>query len=317
MSYDDGTGKRKTKWRKRLVAVVCAVLGVILVNGGMGMASDKADDGAKRDPETGVLYGAEELWLGPEDSPGAVLFVHGFVGAGNNFCDLPEQVAEAGWRVRVIRLPGHGTRARDLKGVTNDELIDDVVTELRALKEKHERVVLVGHSMGGALSTIVAAQEGADGIILGGGYFGVTHRWYYILPPETWIKIGKPIVRWVYKGQLFLQLNRKEVKDQVVSYTWIPTSAGVTLNELAAIANEAEVMENVNCPVLMLHAPGDVAASYEASVKAFEAMASEDKRLVTLDKSNHHIFWDYDKDLVDESVLEFLGTPGTPPANVE
>ena len=317
MSSNDGTSKRKSKWRKRLVVVVCAVLGVVLVNGGMGIAADKADDGAKRDPETGVLYGAEELWLGPEDSPGAVLFVHGFVGAGNNFCDLPEQVAEAGWRVRVIRLSGHGTRARDLKGVTNDELIEDVVTELRELKEKHDRVVLVGHSMGGTLSTIVAAQEGADGIILGGGYFGVTHRWYYILPPETWIKIGKPIVRWVYKGQLFLQLNRKEVKDQVVSYTWIPSSAGVTLNKLGKQANAPEVLDGVQCPVLMLHSPGDVAAAPEAAERAFNAIASEDKRLVWLEKSNHHVFWDYDQDLLFEEVLAFLGDPHTDPANRE
>ena len=76
MSNDEPERTPKSKWRKRLVAVVCIVLGVVLVNGGMGVAADKADDGAKRDPETGVLHGAEERWLGPENSPGAVLFVH-------------------------------------------------------------------------------------------------------------------------------------------------------------------------------------------------------------------------------------------------
>jgi len=34
-------------------------------------------------------------------------------------------------------------------------------------------------------------------------------------------------------------------------------------------------------------------------------MASQDKRLVWLERSNHHIYWDYDQDRVFDETLAF------------
>ncbi len=41
-------------------------------------------------------------------------------------------------------------------------------------------------------------------------------------------------------------------------------------------------------------------------------MASKDKRYVSLDRSNHHIFWDYDQAQVMDEIVRFLGKPGDP-----
>ena len=48
---------------------------------------------APRDPETGILRGAEPRTLGPDDAPVAVLLVHGYLGGSNNFADLPDRLA--------------------------------------------------------------------------------------------------------------------------------------------------------------------------------------------------------------------------------
>ncbi|MBX7258937.1 MAG: alpha/beta fold hydrolase [Candidatus Hydrogenedentes bacterium] len=266
---------------------------------------DPADRNAPRDPQTGVMRGSEARDLGPEDAPNAVLFVHGFAGAGNNFNDLPERLAAKGWRVRVMRLPGHGTSPRDLENVTADELLSAVVSEATTLREKHTRVVLVGHSMGGALSTLTASRVPVDGIVLGGAYFGMTDRWYYGLKPERWTTLGRAVTRWVYKGRLFTQVNRKEAKKKIVSYTWIPTKSSVMLLELARRVNEPSTLSHVTCPVLMVHSHGDVAASAKAAERAFNAMASTKKELLWFDRSNHHIYWDYDADKVAEAVEGF------------
>ena len=131
-----------------------------------------------------VAPGARPRTLGPADAELAVLCVHGFVGGANNFGALPEALAAKGWRVHCMRLPGHGTRARDLKRVTADELRDAVEAETTRLLKQHENVVLAGHSMGGALSTLVAAGKSAAGLVLAAPYFGVPHRWYYLMRPE-------------------------------------------------------------------------------------------------------------------------------------
>jgi len=272
----------------------------------------RTDDRAVRDADTGWLRGAEPRWLGPADASDAVLMIHGFVGAGTNFADLPDRLAASGLRVRVMRLPGHGTSPREFETVPADTLLEAVRSELADLKREHRRVFVVGHSMGGTLATLAAASDGADGVVLGAPYFGVTHHWYYGLPAETWMGLAQPILRWLYKGELFIQVNRKEAKKNILSYTWVPLGGLQTLAELGHRASAPETLEGMQAPVLLLHAPGDVAASPEAAESAVSEMASTDKRMVWLERSNHHIFWDYDREQVFEEVRAFVAARRTP-----
>ena len=265
-----------------------------------------SDRHAVRDASTGILRGAEPCEFGPKDAPCAVLFVHGFVGAGNNFWHLPELLAQQGHSVRVLRLPGHGTSPLDLVSVTADHLLEALRTEVREAKQRHARVVLVGHSMGATLATLVASELGVDGLILGAPYFGVTSRWYYGLKAETWIRLTRPIVRWAYKGRLFVQVNHKDAKRDILSYRWIPREAGDTLLELGKRVNREEVLASVTCPTLVLHSRHDIAACPAAAENALARFGGADKRMVWLPHSNHHIFWDHDRDLVAEESLQFV-----------
>lgn len=263
-----------------------------------------------RDAKTGILVGAEDRWLGPADSPGAVLMVHGFVGAGNNFNDLPERLAERGWRVHVMRLPGHGTTPHDFEQTSAEELIRAVRWELASLRSHYQHVVVISHSMGGALSVLAVSQEGADGLVLGAPFFDVTYRWFYVLPPKLWLTITGPAMRWLYKGKLFLQVNRKEAKPLIVNYRWVPVRGLKTLFEIGNMASQPEVLRRVNCPVLLILPRWDTAASPKASMKAFEKIGSKNTRAVCLTESDHQIYWDYDRQQVCDEILRFVGAPG-------
>jgi len=293
--------------RKRLIWTAVSLITVYAASLILtGILARQADASTPRDEDTGIMKGAEPFTLGDKNADVAVLFLHGFVGGTDNFAEVPERVAELGVFVDVMLLPGHGTRARDLKTVVADELLDAVLARVRELKSSHKRVIIVSHSMGGTLSTLAASQEAVDGLVLGAPYYGVTHKWYYGFRPETWAKVSAPIVPWVFKGQLFLQCNDKAQKKNITSYRWIPSQANVTLGELGKRVNAPGVLEAIECPVLMFHAKGDIAASPEASEHAFETMASEDKELVWLPRSNHHIYWDYDRETVAERTVAFV-----------
>lgn len=71
-------------------------------------------------------------------------------------------------------------------------------------------------------------------------------------------------------------------------------------------ANEPGTLEAVTCPVLLLHAQDDNAAAIGAARNAFESMASDDKTFVTLENSDHHLFWDYDRERVIGDTLRFV-----------
>jgi carboxylesterase len=215
-------------------------------------------------------------------------------------------MAERGWRVVAMRLPGHGTSPKDFEKTTAEELIEAVRSELARLNAAHETTAVVTHSMGGSLATLAVAEEGADALVLGAPYFGVTYRWYYLLPPETWTNLMKPIIRWVYKGKLFIQVNCKEAKQQIDSYTWVPTRGAATLTRLGELARRPETLAAVQCPVLLLHSRGDVAAAAGRVEEAFAGLGSSEKRLVWLTDSNHHIYWDCDAETVKAEIVDFL-----------
>lgn len=303
-------GSRLRRWawrlRKPLIAIALAAGVLAVYNLIMGNLAARWDAAAPRNPETGILIGAEELDLGPEDSEAAVLLVHGFVGGSNNFWELPQRLADEGYRVRAMRLPGHGTTPADFAATPASEFPLAVLRELRALKTKHDRVYLVGHSMGGTLSVLAAAMEPVDGLVLAAPYFGVTYQWYYVLPPERWTKLTAPLVKWVYKSRPFIRVNREEAKDEILSYVWIPAEGSKTLVELGESANDPFVLEQIECPVLLLHGTEDFAASPEAAEQAFQQITAKDKTLHWYENSDHHLFWDYDREAVIEQTVDFL-----------
>lgn len=264
------------------------------------------DGRAYRDPETGFLVGAEPVTLGPEDARTAVIFVHGFIGGGNNFWELPDRLAEAGFRAYVLRLPGHGTSPKDLRAVQGHELLQAVLDAVRDAKSRHQRVVLIGHSMGGALSTLAASIEPVDGLVLGGSFFRVTYYWAYVLRPEWWTRLTAPLIRWVYKGDVFIRVKNRSVKDQILSYRWIPSNASITLAHIGSLVRDPDLLRDIACPVLMFHSPNDTAASPTAAEQAFTQLGSDEKEFVWLENSDHHVFWDYEREEVAKKVLEFV-----------
>lgn len=311
---EDPSRRPPSRWRRQLIATGVALVTAACVGGCNTFTTYLVDREDRRVPREadGVMVGASAYDLGEPNRENAVLFVHGFAGAANNFNELPRLLAERGWYVRVIRLPGHGTSPRDLESTTADVLIRAVLEEATRLTDRYKRVVLVGHSMGGALCTIAASKTPVDGLVLGGACFGVTDRWYYGLKPERWTELSSHVIRWVYKGRLFLQVNDRSAKPKIVAYTWLPTKAGVTLNKIVAQANNSEVLGAVACPVLAFHSHGDVAASPEALEQALASMKSDSKKLVWVDRSNHHVFWDFDLETVETETLAFAEAVAQP-----
>lgn len=269
-----------------------------------------------RDPETGLMRGAEPRDLNADPAHGAVLFVHGFSGTPNNFAELPDAVAAVGWRARVMLLPGHGTDPRDFAVTPKDALVGAVLEELRGMAAPDGPVVLVGHSMGGALATLAAAREPSlvRGVVLAAPYYAVTRRWYYGPKPETWLRLLGPVVPWVYSPQATLPVKKRESRPLIVTYNWIPTSAMFVADSIAGEAASPGTLARVTAPVLLLHSRLDRVTSPRASETAFGRLGSADKRAVWLENSDHIIFWDHEAGLVEREVLAFLaGLAGAGP----
>ncbi len=296
-------------WRRRpLLAYgfISLAVGLTLFNLVTDRLVSRYERTAPRDPGSLFLKGTTPRTLGPENSPRAVLFVHGFIGGQSNFHDLPDQVAAAGWYVRTMRLPGHGTSPREFERTSTDSLIDSVLEEVRALKATHETVVVVGHSLGGALSTLAAAQEPVDGLVLCAPFFGLTLDNILGIPTERLIQSAATVLRWAPARPGNGPIKKVENKPFIDCYAWIPAQGALAALEAGKRAKAREVLGRIQCPLLVIHSRFDTVTSFGATEAALEYFASRNREFIPLEKSDHVIFWDYDEIVVAESVMRYL-----------
>jgi pimeloyl-ACP methyl ester carboxylesterase len=97
-----------------------------------------------------------------------LLLVHGFTGAGSDFEDFVEPLADRGWHVVAPDQRGHGASSKPTDEAAYD--YDLFVGDLLALADSlgWDRFVLLGHSMGGMIAQVLTltAPERVEALVL-------------------------------------------------------------------------------------------------------------------------------------------------------
>ena len=252
-----------------------------------------------RDPATQVIRGAEPFDLGKGKH--AVLFVHGWTSSPRELRFLAEKVAAAGFRCRGILLKGHGLNLKALEKVEFSEHLQECEDAFSELAMAHERVSICGLSLGGLLALNLARRRRVANLVLlapflrpRGHSFGIPHEWLVgrvplpdVIPKEA-------------PGPIF---DEKELETHI-AYHAMP-SAG--LNSIMEAARRMrDQLDQIDCPTLVLHSVHDRTSDFAGSLDLMRTLASEDKTLVALNRSNHVITLDYDRERVETSARDWL-----------
>jgi carboxylesterase len=105
-----------------------------------------------------VFAGPEHLAFHREGGSRAALLLHGLVGTPAEMQPMAEQLHAMGWTVDVPLLPGHGTDIDRLFETDADAWIGRARECLERLNVTHSSVLVVGHSMGGAVALRIIAE---------------------------------------------------------------------------------------------------------------------------------------------------------------
>lgn len=221
----------------------------------------------------------------------AVLFLHGIAGSPNQFRLLIplEELVPADWSVYNLRYPGHGGVVRDFGRSNINQWRSYAREAFLELAEKHEKVLIVGHSMGTLFATQLAVEfpEKISGLFLLNVPMRPMPRLFFIPnclrlafgriredhPLERCFQIAcgvtpTPLVwryiRWIPRiFELFAEINRTEKllgKLTVPAVAWQSRKDDLVSNLSAAVLRKSGVMEVRELPdsTHFYYAPEDV-----------------------------------------------------------
>lgn len=247
---------------------------------------------------------AEPFDLGQPDAPYAVLCVHGLAGDPSAYRTLAQLLANAGFRVRVILLPGHGTQVEDLAKTPYEAWIKWFEKEFIALAEKHSAVHVVGHSMGGLLGLDLATDQPAKLEKL------VVAATPYSLPLWSGLAVqafaNKAVAKLVGTVPLLLGpgIRRREAKADVMGYKSMPVTAILQLEGLRL--DVLKRLDQVSTRVLLLTAAHDRTISKDSGSLLAAALGNNVEEWINYPRSAHVLTEDFDRFKIAEHIISFF-----------
>ena len=214
----------------------------------------------------------------------AVLFVHG-INATPRFFDDFAALIPPDWSVHSLLLPGHGGTVKDFGAHSARAWEDHVRASVDELRQAHERIYIVGHSLGALLSIREAVRDNTRiaGMLLLCVPLRIWSR------PTAWLRnISRVLMPEKYAEEIRTCYGT-EVDWRLWRYVgWIPRY----LELFALSADARKKVSGLTVPTRVYMAGRDE----QVSLRSEKCMA--DVSAITLHrmpKSGHHLFTPEDK----------------------
>ena len=225
-----------------------------------------------------------------------VLVLHGYTGNPFSMRPLAQRLADVGYTVELPLLPGHGTAVADLLDVTFSDLSNAALDAYDALAQRCERVAVVGLSLGGGLTALVAEQRSSVGACV------------FINPmiQSPGAEIEEGLAQLLESGLETLDKMTDDIKktdESELAYEAWPLRSLATLFE--GLPPVKAALSSITAPSLLLSSRKDDTVSPDNGTAILESVTGPIER-VWLEDSYHVATLDNDQPLVESSTLDFL-----------
>lgn len=204
---------------------------------------------------------------------------------------LPETLRRAGFVVAQPALPGHGTRPEDLRHVRWEDWVRVAREAYLSLSEPR---AMVGLSMGGLLTGLLAAELKPNAIVALAPALGLINKTAYLAP---YIHRFKPWAKSTHPAE---EAQRRE---QSPNYSNFPTVAIAQLIELQK--RLPPLLPQVTAPALVLQAAHDDTVP-EADVRRYFALLGSPRKEYRVYQSQHDMLLDPLAQQISDDIAAWL-----------
>lgn len=232
------------------------------------------------------------------------LLLHGFTAAPHEMVRLGAHLANNGYTVLGPRLAGHGTSLDDLARTRWPDWLASAEDGLYLLRGMCDRIALMGMSMGGLLSILLAADQPPAGLVVMSTPIMLLQS-----PLRRWLKPLSLLVPNVPKGPP--DWFDRSVNAERVAYAAYPTRAAAEVQDLTTRARAA--LPHVRVPTLVMHSRNDTFVVPANANLLLSELGAKDKQLLMVEGSNHLITLDAARQQVFEAAQAFVRRIAGPP----
>ncbi|MGP1576168.1 MAG: alpha/beta hydrolase [Treponema sp.] len=227
----------------------------------------------------------------------AVLLIHGYTGSPREMLWLGTQLNQAGYTVSIPRLPGHGTNKNDFMASNWKDWLRCVYDEYVNMSHEYETVYIGGLSMGGVLTSLLAAKFNPEKIFLCAPAF---------VASDSRIKLT-PYLRYFVKtikadGKPFYSEPEyyAHVKDYC-EYNYVGKAADLYTLQKMAIRRLPEI----HSKTLTILSKADKSVPFSEKALIDRLLRAPNEYLI-LEESSHIVTDDCDRETVAQRIIQFL-----------
>jgi len=251
-----------------------------------------ADVVEKADPSAFDLRPADGLASGA-----AALCLHGLTGTPYEVRPVADALVARGVRARGPWMAGHEGGAEVLATTSHEDWVELARGELDKLKAEHDRVYLVGMSMGGLVCLRLAETESVDALVVVG----------------TPLVLAPPIPQLLPLLRLFVSSRPKTGSDiqepgARARHPSLEAMPFASVAEMIKLQTKViSSLSEIDVPILVAHGRLDKTARPRDAERIHTEVSSSEKELFYLDRSGHVATVDYDGPALARAAADFLG----------
>jgi carboxylesterase len=243
-----------------------------------------------------LLIPSAEPFFFPGGKTGCLL-LHGFPGTPKEMRGLGEYLSEQDYSVLAPRLAGHATQPEDIRRMRWWDWVASAEDGYHLLKGTSENIFLIGLSLGGVLSLLLASQFDIAGV--------VAMSTPYELPDDPrlpFIKILKWVIPTIRPG--ISDWQDKEAEKSNIHYPEFPTSAVLEIKDI--YVQLRTTLPDVHCPTLLIHSRQDKSVNPADMQSIYDNLGSQTKEMLWLQNSGHNVVRDSVRERVFQACHHFI-----------
>jgi carboxylesterase len=252
----------------------------------------------------------------PDDDRGPCAFsclvLHGLGGGPYELLPLIAALDEAGVEVLTVILPGHDSPGPAMPASTWTEWAAMAAACFDRLAARHRRVAVVGFSTGATLALHLASRRPVWRQVLLSPFLSIRYSAWIPVRPETYL---------THLARIAPNLPRRPpaVRDPEMR-RWATASAQyqtfsvpAALSALDLIEEVKPLISSIRTPTLIIQGRLDTVVDPAKAVWLYDHLGASEKKLHMLDRSDHLVALDREREKVIQATLEFLLADDPPP----